>query len=75
MLSSTKMRQRASVQNKKALDGIAFVLSCPDNDLLWYIVEAYYGENMHPDTSLAEMRYLVMRVAEEIRKNINQDID
>ena len=74
MLNEDLMKTKAKGQGEQALNGIRLVLelSDVDADLLWYVVEWYYGVNMHPDTDVRIMQSMVSRIGKEITKNISE---
>ena len=59
---------------ERAREGILFVLkmSDADPDLLWYVVEWYYGVKVHPDTDIKTMQSLVRRLEKHLAKKTSE---
>ena len=69
MLNETTI-EKIKMQKDSALDGITFVLNCPDKDLLWYIAEFFLGAQMHPGTDEEKVREIVEEIRDELSKNL-----
>lgn len=69
MLNETTIK-RIKVQNDSALDGIIFVLDCPDKDLLWYVAEFFLGAQMPPGTDENTVREFVEEIRDELARNL-----